>query len=543
MQTAVEPNSEAKQAYIRARQYFRSGNLSAAQSAAEEVIRHSPGFASGRRLYADILMGCNQFAAARDQLDSALQLFPNQVDRRRPILLHKATSFVREGDLAGALGVATSADLKPVEALDAAMLSQLGYLLTLCESHEAALRVFEHALTQQPDDPLFLFNCAAANRAMGNLERAEQLYDRVLALNPQDWEAYKNRSDLRKQNAKRNHIPELQQQLVQRDLPEVARVQLQFALAKEYEDLGQYADSFAALQQGCEVRRKSIDYQIDRDLSVMSDIAARFTSEFLAGCDIPSDFGKEIIFVLGMPRTGSTLLDRVLCASGDVVSAGEPDTFARLLVREAGKVQGAENGSDRNIILQAGEALDVTAVGKAYVQQLYARAQLAGAKRIIDKNPMNFLYLGWIARALPGAKIVHLCRNPMDTCYAVYKTLFKTAYPFSYSQSEMAQYYGAYHRLMQHWRAVFADRVIDVDYESLVTDLPNTGQELYRHCELSWDDAVATGYYKSNKGTATASAAQVHQPVYQTSLKKWRNYVEQLQPMQDILVREGIEFA
>nr|WP_158217370.1 sulfotransferase [Microbulbifer agarilyticus] len=540
MQTVVEPNTEAKQAYIRARQYFRSGNLRAAQDAAEEVVRHSPAFASGRRLYADILIGLNQFAAARGQLDSALQAFADQVDRRRPILLHKAISFVREGDLAGALAVLTTSDLEPVEALDAALLSQLGYLLTLCESHDAALRVFECALAGQPDDPLFLFNCAAANRAMGNLARAEELYDRVLSLNPQDWEAYKNRSDLRKQNLQRNHVAELQQQLALCDLPDVARVQLQFALAKEFEDLGQHAESFTALQRGCEVRRKSIDYAVTDDLSIMSDIAARFTPDFLAGADVPSDFGKEIIFVLGMPRTGSTLLDRVLCASGEVVSAGEPDTFARLLLQEAANVQGADGDSARNIILQAGESLDMHFLGRAYVQQLRARAQLAGGRRIIDKNPMNFLYLGWIARALPGAKIIHLCRNPMDTCYAVYKTLFKTAYPFSYSQSEMAQYYGGYHQLMQHWRDTLPERIIDVHYESLVSDLPSAGQALYRRCDLPWDDAVATRYYKAGKGTATASAAQVHQPVYQTSLNKWRNYAAQLQPMRDILVQADI---
>ena len=535
-----EPNNEAKQAYVKARELFRSGNLKAARETVKAVIVSSPGFASGRRLYADILIGCKQFSAAREQLQRALQLFPDSIDRRRPIRLHIATTFVREGDLAGATGVLQSSDLEPVDSLDVALLSQFGYLLTLCESHEKALQVFEVALRKRPDDPLFLFNGAAANRAMGNLKRAEALYDRALSLNPEDWEAYKNRSDLRKQLPSNNHVSELRQLLARDVLPAVAKVQLNFALAKEYEDLGEYSSSFEALQQGCAQRRKAIDYQLHSDLSIMKDIASTFTENFLTQRKVPESCGREIIFILGMPRTGSTLLDRVLCASGDVTSAGEPDTFARLLLQEASGEIDVSNG--QNPILGAAARINIAEVGAAYVQQLTARAKLAGRTRIIDKNPMNFLYLGWIARALPDAKIIHLCRNPMDTCYAIYKTLFKSAYPFSYDQIEMAEYYCGYRKLMQHWKALFPDRVIEVDYERLVSDLMGEGRSLYRACDLEWSERIPESYYLGVGGTATASAAQVRQPVYQTSVNKWHHFSDALLPMQEILKREGVAF-
>ncbi|QKX16956.1 sulfotransferase [Microbulbifer sp. YPW1] len=535
-----EPSSEAKRAYTKARELFRKGKLAAAQDAAKAVIDCSPGFASGRRLYADILIGCGQFSAARDQLQQALGLFPESVERRRPIQLHLATAFVREGDLAGALRVLQSADLAPVEQLDLALLSQLGYLLTLCESHGSALQAFEAALRERPDDPLLLFNCAAANRAMGKLERAEALYDRVLALNPDDWEAYKNRSDLRKQTPDHNHVRELQQRLARADLPQVAKVQLHFALAKEYEDLGEYSASFDALQLGCGARRSGIDYELDRDLSVMQGITDAFDTNFLDQPSVPESLGQEIIFILGMPRTGSTLLDRVLCAAGDVVSAGEPDTFARTLLLEARRASEGRDG--QNPILDAAGDLNIAEVGSAYVRQLKARAQLAGGRRIIDKNPMNFLYLGWIARALPGAKIVHLCRNPMDTCFAIYKTLFKSAYPFSYDQAEMAEYYCGYRKLMHHWKQIFPERVIDVHYERLVAELAREGRNLYQACDLAWSDGILDSYYRDHTGTATASAAQVRQPVYLTSVNKWQHYGKELIPMQEILRREGVDF-
>ena len=540
MQLKADPSSEVKRAYTIARKYFQAGNLHAAQQAAEALLQATPQFASGRRLYADILVGLGQFPAARAQLEKALALFPQDTVGRQPIYLHMATTFIREGDMAGALGVLQSPDLAPEGDLEAGVLTQLGYLLTLCESHQKALQIFEAALSERPDDPLFLFNCAAANRAMGNLERAEALYDRALALNPEDWEAYKNRSDLRKQTADSNHVSELRQQLQRKDLPAVASVQLHFSLAKEYEDLGDYPASFDCLQRGCQTRRKTIDYQLGRDQSVMSGIADRFGPGFLAGGDVAESQGQEVIFILGMPRTGSTLLDRLLCASGEVESAGEPDTFARMLLRQANTT--GERKGGRNVILDAGEDLNIGEVGAAYVRQLAARAQLAGASRIIDKNPMNFLYLGWIARALPGAKIIHLRRNPMDTCYAIYKTLFKSAYPFSYDQVELAGYYAAYRTLMRHWKSVFNDRIIEVHYEDLVTDLSAEGKKLYEACGLAWHDSVMDAYYTQGKGTATASAAQVRQPVYRSSVNKWHHLHEQLAPMQEILTQAGIVY-
>lgn len=336
MQPKIEPSSEVKQAYTRARRLFQAGELNAAKDAVKAVIELSPQFASGRRLCADILTALGQFAAARAQLNHALRLFPDSASQRRPIHLHLATTFIKEGDLAGALLVLRSSDLKPVGDLEIAILPQLGYLLTLCEAHEEALEVFEAALLTRPSDPLFLFNCAAANRAMGNLKRAEKLYDRTLILNPEDWEAYKNRSDLRKQSPDNNHVALLCRILTRKDLPEVAKIQLNFSLAKEYEDLGDYLLSFESLQRGSKARRKTIDYRLNNDLSVMSDIEGKFHGKFLSHNAVPRSQGEEIIFVLGMPRTGSTLLDRVLCASGEVISAGEPDTFARLLLRQAG---------------------------------------------------------------------------------------------------------------------------------------------------------------------------------------------------------------
>ncbi|WP_295797252.1 tetratricopeptide repeat-containing sulfotransferase family protein [uncultured Microbulbifer sp.] len=535
--TATEPGADARKAFAAARKYFLRGNLSDAQRWAEAVLDLAPSYISGRRLLADILIQRGMHQAARAQLRQALQLSSEQPDKRLPVKLHFATSYFREGDLASALQTLRSTEFAALAKIKTSTLGQLGYLHTLCESHETALEIYEAVLLREPNSAENLFNCAAANRAMGNLERAEALYDRAIQLNPQDWEAYKNRSELRRQSTDRNHVRQLEAQLMDDNKPDFAAIQLNFALAKELEDLGDYSRSFSVLQSGSEVRRKHIEYDVARDLDTMSAISGNFAADFLSAPEVPHDRGKNIIFILGMPRTGSTLLDRILCAAPGVVSAGEPDTFARLLLQVAAE---SGNAQDENVILSAGETIDINRVGVAYEKQMHARAQLLGGQRIIDKNPMNFLYLGWIARALPAAKIIHLQRDPMDTCYAIYKTLFKSAYPFSYRQKELARYYCGYRELMAHWCQVVPDRIIELDYEQLVSDLPAAGRRIFRQCALSWDDAIQDTYYGRGQGTATASAAQVRQPVYRSSLEKWKHYRAELQPMVDVLDAAGL---
>lgn len=535
--TGFEPSAEARTAFTAARKHFLLGELAKAQYWAEAVIGLAPSYISGMRLNADILIHRGMYHAARTQLQNALEKLSGLPEKQLPVLLHLATSYFREGDLAGALKTLRRSEFESLGSINTAILSQLGYLHTLCESHERALEIYENILLRDPKVPENLFNCAAANRAMGNLERAEALYDCALELNPQDWEAYKNRSDLRRQSADKNHIHELEALLASEDLPDFAKIQLSFALAKELEDLGDYSPSFNVLRHGSAVRRQHIEYSVSRDLDTMSAIAQRFAAEFLSESTVPQDRGRNIIFVLGMPRTGSTLLDRILSAAPDVVSAGEPDTFARFLVNEAERCVELPG---KNVVLNAAEAINIGRVGEDYEIQMQARGELLGGKRIIDKNPMNFLYLGWIARALPAAKIIHLRREPMDTCYAIYKTLFKSAYPFSYRQEELASYYCGYRKLMDHWRQVMPGRIIELDYEALVSNLPVTARQVFQQCELSWGDEILNLYYGKGKGTATASAAQVRQPVYRSSLGKWKNYSAQLRPMVDVLEAAGI---
>lgn len=531
-------NPNAEEFYQRARAAFAQRALDDAQRLVCEALARDADFTNAYRLAADI-------HAARGEMDSACEILRRAGERLQPgsgrhtaVSLHRAGFLVRSGDLAEA---AAALDREAILALkDVRMLARAGYLYTCCEDHVAALAVYEKALTLQPDNGQLLYNCAAANRAMGHGERAERLYDRVLELAPQDWEAYRNRSDLRKQTENDNHLEQLRGLLRGESLPAQARVQLNFALAKELEDLGHSVESFEALEAGCCARRASIQYDAARDCEVMAEIARTFSAETLAGVAAPPNRGAGIILVLGMPRTGTTLVDRLLTSAPGVVSAGEPDTFARLLNDDIAQRQSAAGGADKCSAVRAAAAVDLPALGLAYEEQMRARADNFSGDTIIDKNPMNFLYAGLIKRALPAAKIVHLCRDPLDTCYAIYKTLFKSAYPFSYDQRELGRYYLGYRALMDHWRRALPGQMLDLRYERLVGDPLGESRRLFEFCGLEWSGSVLEFHRRKGRGTATASASQVRQPVYTSSVGRWKDYREQLQPLIEILEEAGI---
>lgn len=324
---------------------------------------------------------------------------------------------------------------------DGPVLSQMGQLFTYLNLHAEAERCYEQARLLHPDNPQHLYNWATSLIALGRLDQAEQVLTRVLALNPQDHDAFYNRATLRRQTQAHNHVTELEA-AVQRPMRHpAALVALNYALAKELEDLGEYERSFAALKRGADSRRRLLSYRVEDDEQAMAQIARVFDRDYferpIGGCP-----DERPIFIVGLPRSGTTLVDRILSSHTGVTSRGETSDFANALLNEAGRAASKEE------LIERAATVDLASVGTRYC----ARLMVPPGTRSIDKTPVNFLYLGLIARALPRARIIHVRRRPMDVGYAIYKTLFRMAYPFSYDLGDLGRYYLAYARLMAHWR-------------------------------------------------------------------------------------------
>ncbi|WP_346839036.1 sulfotransferase [Microbulbifer sp. SAOS-129_SWC] len=468
-------------------------------------------------------------------LEDAEQHFSGDADATLALQIHKASNLVKTGDPAAAASSITTDDFAAVK--DWKLIARAGYLFAICEEHKKSLDAFNLALNSNDSDPDLLFNAAAANRSMGNLQSAEKLYEKVIGLSAHFYPVYTLRSGLRKQTEDNNHIAQLTALAQAADVSNEGKIHINYALAKELEDIKHYRESFSALKRGAELKKQSINYSVEPDLAAIDTIANTFTEHSTRKVSREEDQGQGIIFILGMPRTGSTLVDRILSAIDSVDSAGEPDTFAQLFYRAAFQASRNATGAPGNQIEAIKNSLRINfaELGRQYQEKLANRAKIKNAKTIIDKNPSNYLHIGAILLALPKAKIVHVQRDPMDSCYAIYKTLFKNAHPYSYDLNDLGRYYCAYRKLMNHWKDTFPEQIHEVSYEALTRNPEKEARELVDFCQLSWDDNCLNFYANKTKGTATASAAQVRQPIYTSSVGSWNHYTNELEPLRKII--------
>jgi Tfp pilus assembly protein PilF len=419
---------------------------------------------------------------------------------------------------------------------DVAILVVAGSVLNQCEDVAGALKIFRAAQRLEPDNTSVLFNLATSLRFSGELDEAEEIIDRVIEAAPENQQSVLFRADLRVQTPEHNHIEDLEQRIARGANDWKGEMNLYYALAKEAEDVGDYEKSFKALSRGSSVRRRHLEYNIERDVAVLDDIRSHYSDG--ASCRSQTrGGGEEVIFIVGMPRTGTTLVERMLAAHSSVCSAGELHDFSSELVKEIARISQGRP-VPKEAIVSASLKIDFHRLGENYIRA--ARQATDGrSPYFIDKLPFNFLYCGLIHRAMPRARIIHMSRDPMDTCYAIYKTLFGQAYPFSYDLDELATYYIAYRRLMAHWHRILPGLILDVSYEDVVTDAEKQARRLLDHCGLEWEPGCLD-FHKSKTVSTTASAVQVRRPVYSSSVNKWRNYERQLAPLRNRLLEAGL---
>lgn len=508
---------------------MRAGDWPAAERACRRLQERWPKFAEGWQSASQIAMARRAPAEALAAAERAASLEPANAG----FLLQRAQCLLALGRRAEALAAAAAAE--QCAGADPRLWDAIGTLRSYGADQQGALCAYERAVALAPGRPELLFNRASVRRFLGDLEGAEADYDQVIARRPEDFEAYLNRSELRRQTAERNHVAELEALAGRPGRDWRAEVQLRYALAKECEDLGRYGRSFEHLSAGARLRRQHLKYDVAVDVATVDWIIEAFA---LPPPPPSADASTaEPIFVLGLPRSGTTLVERILSSHSSISSAGELDSFA-LSVVEAARAAAGRADLPRRELVAASARADFAALGRDYLRRAEASSGVRG--RFTDKMPLNYLYCGLIRRALPRARIVHVVRHPMAVCYAMYKTLFKSGYPFSYDLGEIARYYGAYRRLMAHWRAVMPDAIHEIGYEALIADQRGETRKLLEHCGLEWEDGCLA-FHRNPVPSTTASAAQVRRPLYDSSVAQWRCYERELGELEEGLAAEGIE--
>jgi hypothetical protein len=308
------------------------------------------------------------------------------------------------------------------------------------------------------------------------------------------------------------------------------------ALAKECEDVGLYEHAFGYTQRACALQRERMRYRVEDDIAVMDGIIAVHTAERLANWR-PGDPSREPIFIVGLPRTGTTLVERILSGHSEVFAAGELDTFPAELARATGR-DPAGAGRRESAVPDAVCSIDPATLGRAYVEG--TRPRTGHTPHFIDKLPRNYLYCGLIHAALPGARIIALERDPLDACYAVHKAVLSGNFLFALDLDDLGRYYIAWSRLMAHWRLVLGESLLTVRYEELVAAPENTGRRVIEFCGLRWEDSCMD--FQRRAGAITsASAAQVRAPIHRNSVGKWLHYERQLQPLRELLLQAGVD--
>ena len=396
----------------------------------------------------------------------------------------------------------------------------LGNILTAQNRQFDALRIYEEVLKKHPEASTAHFNCSVVLTMLGRTQEAEQAAMHALELEP-EMNGYYQLSNLHTFSPEDSWFAKLKQR-AERSLDEAGRIDIDFALAKAYEDLRDYDRAFTHLQAANTAKRRSVQFSGINEKLRANRITSLFTPDFFAQFQGKVSSDIKPIFILGMPRSGSTLLEQMLAAHPSIAAGGELPHMI-FIAKNIGEIWGTRGsnfpGNGTEVIADLQKGADQYAAMTAPLRQ--------SKQYFTDKLPGNFQFIGLLHLMFPNAIIINCKRDPMDTCLSCYQRLFSSEVPYSYDLTELGQYYRLYDTLMQHWHKLLPGRILDVEYEKLVVDPEPELRRILDKCGLEFD-AACLEHASVKRTVTTASAAQVRKPLYQTSVHRWKHYESHL---------------
>jgi tetratricopeptide (TPR) repeat protein len=512
---------------LAARALLGRGDAAAARAQAAAVARLSPDQAEAHFLIGLAEAAEGRVSAGIGHLQRAVSL---DGQGEYWAQLARLLSLVhRDGEAAQALDQAEQASPE-----DALSLDTMGCVYARLGDHPASVPCFEAAVRLESGNRAFRYNLAVALSFVGRTDDAEAAFEALIARDPQSGRPHHTLAGLRKQTASRNHVARLQAAHRAARGPE-DRLLLGYALSKELEDIGEPQESFRWLSGANAEHRATLSYAFDTEAAIFDAIEANWG----ALGDAPDDAPTEApVFVIGMPRTGTTLVDRIIGSHPQMESAGELQAMP-VAVKLAAGTRTRTVLDPETVKLAA--SCDMAKIGRAYLDRsVHHRRE--PMRRFIDKFPGNFFYVGLIAKALPNASFVCLRRHPMDVVLSNFKNLFATTsryYDYSYDLGEIAEYYVRFDRLMAFWREQLPGRVLEIGYEDLVADQEGQTRRLLTHCGLDWSSSCLD-FHNNAAPVSTPSAAQVRRPIYKDSVAKWRVHAQALEPARRVFERHCI---
>ncbi len=386
--------------------------------------------------------------------------------------------------------------------------------------HEDAIPLFKRAIELQNDQANMHYNLGASAQFIGDFDLAAMSYSAALDLDPNFYRAWASLVYLNKQTTQNNSLQTLISLFEKNKNNSDAKLQLGHAIAKTYEDLGDYEQSLEWLLSAKQGKRAELRY--DRTAGNETFQAAKKAIIQPSGYGAQNPCMASPIFIVGLPRTGTTLVDRILSSHSLVTSAGELNIFAELIKDESGTLSNLVLDADT---LRSAESIDFCKIGHEYISRSSELAR--GSEFMLDKMPLNFFYAGLIHRALPNARIIALRRGAMDSCLSNFRQLFSTQhsfYNYTFDLDDVAWFYRQFDDLMRHWKINLpGHRFTEVRYEDIVFDQENQTRRLLEFCGLGWEEACMN-FHENEAPVSTASSVQVRQPLYSRSINRWKKY-------------------
>jgi tetratricopeptide (TPR) repeat protein len=425
---------------------------------------------------------------------------------------------------------------------------------------EDSIKNFNHAIESNPKYYQAHFNAATAYRKIGKMHEAINSYNLALEIHPEYAKGlvYKSltlknlgnfeesisagKEALRVQpnyglahrhlstmlsysNANNTHISQMESAYEEESTSQEDRMHIAFGLGKAYEDLKQYEKAFSFLQEGNRIHRSTLKYSTKGREKSVSILKENFNKNFFDNYNSLSTQGEKVIFIIGMPRSGTSLVEQIISSHSKVYGAGE----LRFMKEVVDFGIPPKDGKDypTNITLHDPKVFDI--VGLNYLKLLEKLGKDKG-RLVIDKMPYNFLYVGVISCALPKAKIILCERNPLDNCFSIYKQKFGVGNDYAYSLKEIGEYYNLYSDLIKHWRSVLPNKMLSVSYEDIISNQEQISKSMIDFCGLDWEEECLS-FHSNKREVHTASAVQVRKPIYRTSVKLSEKYGENLSPL------------
>jgi tetratricopeptide (TPR) repeat protein len=502
------------------------GDLPVAERLLKARLKAQPFDVAAIRMLAELAARIGRFGDAEKLLRRAVELAPGFDAARHnlAVVLHrqaKSAEALAELDRL----MARDPEAPGYRVLRGAVLSRLG-------EHAAAIDTYRALLASHPRQPRAWMSYGHALKTVGRQADSVAAYREALAHQPGLGEAWWSLANLKTVRFAPADLDAMRRALVAPGLSDEDRWHLEFALGKALEDAGDYAPSFDHYARGNALRRAALDYDADATTANVAQVKALYTREFLAvragwGCPAP-----DPIFVVGLPRSGSTLIEQILSSHSEVEGTAElPDIIA--LARRLGERQAEGQGARFAERVRALEAEGLRALGEEYLERTRVQRK-TGRPFFIDKMPNNFVHTGLIHLMLPNAKIVDARRDAMDCCFSGFKQHFARGQAFTYSLEEIGRYWRDYAALMAHFDDVLPGRVHRVQYEAMVEAPEREIRALLGYCGLEFEPACLA-FHETERAVRTASSEQVRQPLYASAVGHWQHYAKWLQPLRDAL--------